>query len=112
MNRLSQLRDSAWPGTLFLLGLLLIWEVAARQVASPNFPGALTVLSKLGEVSPTLLREMGVTLWRAAAGLLLALVTMLPLGVFIGRFRALGDFIEPVIDMLRPLPPTLVPAAW
>ncbi|QDL37374.1 ABC transporter permease [Rhodoferax sediminis] len=112
MNRLSRLRDSAWPGTLFLLGLLLTWEVAARQIASPNFPGALTVLSKLGEVGPALLREMGVTLWRAAAGLLLALVTMLPLGVFIGRFRALGDFIEPVIDMLRPLPPlAIVPVA-
>lgn len=102
----------AWPGALFLLALLLIWELAARAIASPNFPGVLTVLATLKATGPELLREMGVTLWRAAAGLLLALVTMLPLGVFIGRVRAVGDFIEPLFDMLRPLPPlAIVPVA-
>jgi len=29
---------------------------------------------------------------------------MLPLGIFIGRVRSVGDYIEPVFDMLRPLP--------
>nr|WP_251031514.1 ABC transporter permease subunit [Paraburkholderia strydomiana] len=33
---------------------------------------------------------------------------MLPLGILLGRVRVLGDFFEPVIDLLRPLPPLAV----
>ena len=101
-----------WPGAAFVLFLFFVWELSARWVASPNFPGAFTVLSTLATAAPTLLTEMGITLWRAGAGLLLALVVMLPLGIFIGRVRAVGDFVEPLFDMLRPLPPlAIVPVA-
>jgi ABC-type nitrate/sulfonate/bicarbonate transport system permease component len=101
-----------WPGAAFLLFLFIVWELAARWVGSPNFPGALAVVSTLVTAAPTLLTEMGITLWRAGAGLLLALVVMLPLGIFIGRVRAVGDFVEPLFDMLRPLPPlAIVPVA-
>jgi ABC-type nitrate/sulfonate/bicarbonate transport system permease component len=101
-----------WPGAAFLLALLVLWEVSARMVASPNYPGVLAVLAALRGSWTTVWREMGVTLLRAAGGLLLALATMLPLGIFIGRVRAVGDFVEPVFDLLRPLPPlAIVPVA-
>ncbi|MFO1221206.1 MAG: ABC transporter permease [Burkholderiaceae bacterium] len=107
---MSEARDwrSAWQGAAFMLALLVVWELAARRAASPNFPGVLAVLDALRVSWAMLLQEMGITLLRAAAGLLLALVTMLPLGVFIGRVRAIGDFIEPLFDLLRPLPPLAV----
>jgi len=104
MKALSRIWSNAWPGALFMLALLAAWEITARRMASPSFPGALDMLSELRQFGPELLREMGTTLWRAAAGLFLALVTMLPLGIFIGRVRSVGDYIEPVFDMLRPLP--------
>lgn len=104
MKTVARIWHAAWPGTLFILALLVIWEVLARRAASPSFPGALAMLHELVQSGPEMAREMGTTLWRSAAGLLLALATMLPLGIFIGRVRAVGDYIEPVFDMLRPLP--------
>ena len=93
MNAWNRLVTHGWPGTVFLLGLLVAWEGTARYHASPNFPGALTVLSTLWGNGPTLIKEMATSLWRAAAGLSLALVLMLPLGIFIGRVRTVvnGD---------------------
>ena len=42
----------------------------------------------------------------------LALALTLPLGIFIGRTPRIGRFIEPAIDLLRPLPPlAIVPVA-
>ena len=112
MTSSSSFWGRTWPGAAFLLALLVLWELSARAVGSPNFPGVLAVLAALRDSWPSLCEEMGVTLARAAAGLLLALVTMLPLGIFIGRVRAVGDFIEPVFDLLRPLPPlAIVPVA-
>ncbi|MGH8310841.1 MAG: ABC transporter permease, partial [Steroidobacteraceae bacterium] len=53
-------------------------------------------------------RETGYSLQRAAIGFLLALGTMLPLGVFLGRVRAAGVLVEPVIEFVRPLPPIAI----
>ncbi|MDM0045630.1 ABC transporter permease [Variovorax dokdonensis] len=101
-----------WPGAIFMALLLLLWEWSARAVASPNFPGLLQVLGVLINDSAELAPQMAVTLWRAAAGFALALVVMLPLGIFIGRTPAFGRYVEPMIDLLRPLPPlAIVPVA-
>lgn len=106
--RLLRLNEFNWPGAVFLMGLLVLWEILSRLYPSPAFPGFLAVASALLSMTFVLLREMGFTLWRAAAGLALALITMLPLGIFIGRVRAVGDFIEPIFDLLRPLPPLAI----
>ena len=39
-------------------------------------------------------------LLRAAAGFALAAVTMIPLGIFLGRVRVIGVVLEPLMDML------------
>lgn len=106
--RILRFNEFNWPGALFLWGLLILWEILSRLYPSPAFPGFLAVVSALLSMTFVLLREMGFTLWRAAAGLALALITMLPLGIFIGRVRAVGDFIEPIFDLLRPLPPLAI----
>lgn len=101
-----------WPGALLALGLACVWELWARQVASPNFPGLLSVLDTLGADFADISREMGITLARAATGFLLALATMLPLGIYLGRTPRVAQFIEPVVDLLRPLPSlAIVPVA-
>lgn len=101
-----------WPGTVFIAGLLLAWELGARAVDSPSFPGAMEVARTLGADGGELLSQMLHTLWRAAAGFALALATMLPLGIFIGRTPRFAPYVEPLIDLLRPLPPlAIVPVA-
>ncbi|MEJ8856572.1 ABC transporter permease [Variovorax robiniae] len=100
------------PGIVFTLALLLAWEVSARAVASPSYPSLLMVLEKLVADAPVFVEQIGITLLRAAAGFALALVTMLPLGIFIGRTPRFGQYVEPAIDLLRPLPPlAIVPVA-
>jgi ABC-type nitrate/sulfonate/bicarbonate transport system permease component len=101
-----------WPGLVFTIGLLFAWEMAARSVKSPSFPGFLAVLQALTQDAANLVTQMGITLVRGAAGFALALAVMLPLGIFIGRTPRIGRYVEPAIDLLRPLPPlAIVPVA-
>lgn len=100
----------ALPALLLLLSLLLIWEASARLMASANFPPVTAVLLSFVDHGGAIALQMGATLKRAMAGLLLAIFTMIPLGIMIGRIRWLSDLLEPSIDLLRPLPPpTLAP---
>lgn len=106
------LRRLNWAGLVLILLLLLGWELSARAIGSPSYPGVTAVLQALLNDSSTFAEQIGVTLARAAAGFALALITMLPMGVFIGRTPRVGDYLEPAIDLLRPLPPlAIVPVA-
>lgn len=106
------LRTFNWPGLIFLLMLLIAWEFAARAAGSPSFPGFATVLRALVADLPVFAVQTGITLARAASGFVLALAIMLPLGIFIGRTARVARYVEPLIDLLRPLPPlAIVPVA-
>lgn len=96
-----------------LIGVIVAaWEISARIVDTPNFPGFSAVLVAWASEWRLYGSELATTLWRAAAGFGLALALMLPLGIFIGRVRSIGEFIEPAIDLLRPIPPlAIVPIA-
>ncbi len=101
-----------WPGLIFMAALLLAWELSARAIASPSYPSLALVLQTLVSDAPIFAQQIGITLGRAAAGFALALATMVPLGIFIGRTPRFGQYIEPAIDLLRPLPPlAIVPVA-
>jgi len=96
------------PGLLFLAGLAGLWQIAAFLAHSPTFPGFAAVVGALVVDRGELFGELGHTLFRAGAGFALALFTMLPLGILLGRVRALGDVVEPIIELVRPLPPIAV----
>lgn len=96
------------PGILFLTALAIAWQVAATMASSPSFPSLIAVVSALSVDRATLIAELGHTLLRAVSGFAIALVTMLPLGILLGRVRTLGDLVEPVIELVRPLPPIAV----
>ncbi|MBS0447776.1 MAG: ABC transporter permease [Proteobacteria bacterium] len=101
-----------WPGIVFMAALLAAWELSARAVHSPSYPGFLAVLHTLVTDAPVFLQQIGITLTRAAAGFALAFAGMVPLGIFIGRTPRVGQYLEPAIDLLRPLPPlAIVPVA-
>ena len=72
----------------------------------------MTVVATLIDDRGVLLNEVGQTPLRAAAGFGLALGTTLPLGIPLGRVRALGDIVEPVIELVRPLPPIAIIPVW
>ena len=100
--------DRSWPAWLLVFAIVLAWEFGARAAASPNVPSFGAVLGALLHNGTVIFPQMLQTLRRAMLGLLLAMVTMIPLGISIGRIRWLGDLLEPLIDLLRPLPPPAI----
>jgi NitT/TauT family transport system permease protein len=90
------------------LVLLCAWELAAQAYATPLFPGPLRVLAAFWTDLGRIAAEIGWTLLRATAGFAIALVTMVPFGILLGRIRLLGRLLEPLIDMIATLPPPAV----
>ena len=95
-------------GALSLLVLAALYEAVAR---SGYFAPAL--MPTLGTVAQTLfdsirdgsiLVHAGVTLYRVVAGFALAVLIGLPLGVMMGRFRAVENFVMPLTSALMPIP--------
>ena len=97
-----------WAPLILLGALLLAWEFGPRLYGSRDVPPFSTVLASLVTHGPEIAREVMHTLRRALTGFAIALVTMLPLGILIGRIRLLGDLLEPIVDLLRPLPPLAI----
>lgn len=101
-----------WLGFGFIVFLILVWQVFAISANSIFFPKSSDVWFYIVGDWQNLLSATLATLRRAALGFLIALVTMLPLGILLGRIRILGYLFEPVIELLRPIPPiALVPLA-
>ena len=102
------LSRSLWRGLAGLVLLLLLWELFAR---SGLFTQALTPpLSRIARVAwrilmdGSLLKNAGYTLGRVLAGLLLACLVGIPIGILMGRFRAMERFFLPLVSVLMPIP--------
>lgn len=96
------------PALLFAAFILLGWELSARGMASPHYPALSKVLIALAANAPEIASQIGHTLARASAALGLVLATMIPLGILMGRIQFLADLFEPVVELLRPLPPPAI----
>lgn len=60
----------------------------------------------------TLPRDAAVSLARVLAGFLAALVIAVPLGVFMGLWWPVKDSVNPIVEILRPVPPiAIIPIA-
>jgi ABC-type nitrate/sulfonate/bicarbonate transport system permease component len=99
------------PAPLVLTAIILFaWEVGPRYAGTGNFPRFSSVMAVFWQNADTIAIQSLETLKRASIGFSIALLTMTPLGIIIGRSRALSIFLEPLIELFRPLPPlALVP---
>jgi NitT/TauT family transport system permease protein len=95
-------------GGLTLLALAIVYEAVAR---SGYFAPAL--MPPLGIVWSTLIDSIAdgsmlvhaaATLYRVLVGFALAVFVGLPLGVLMGRFRAVENFVLPLTSALMPIP--------
>lgn len=96
------------PFVVLLVAIALAWEVSARLAGNVNFPAASAVMRQLMENRAVIATELVHTLRRCAIAFLLAVLVGLPLGIMLGRVRWLGRYLEPLLDMLRPLPPPAI----
>ena len=86
---------------------VLWWAYTALGLADPMFmpsPGA--VLERLGRwwTSEGLLTDIGISVWRVMAGFGASALLALPLGLYIGTYRPVQAFLEPLTDFIRYMP--------
>jgi NitT/TauT family transport system permease protein len=98
-----------WLGALAIFLALVIWEIIAAVIIRYPFilPAPTDVasafLNLLGH--GTLLLDLEASLIHFAIGLGFALLVGIPLGIAMGWNRRFDVFIDPVIELLRPIPP-------
>jgi ABC-type nitrate/sulfonate/bicarbonate transport system permease component len=101
-------------GLLTLVAVLVAWEVLSRtRVLNPQFfPPVTDILTTFfnlwaNNVFPP---HLAATLWRMALGYGLAVVLGVGLGLVMGRWQAVYDLFEPLVEFARPMPPVaLIP---
>src|SRR5271165_6625267 len=98
-----------FPGLAPLLAcvaLLLAWDMAARLVAIDSLPSPWPVLNEL----PRLLADREVLLnildsmRRMGTGFALAVLFSIPLGLMMGRSRAVASCANPLMMVIYPVP--------
>ena len=91
-----------------IVGLLIFYELVAR---SGYFPAVL--LPPLGKVvltlwttvtDGTMLHHAAATLYRVLAGMTLAVIVAVPLGVLMARYKSVENFCLPLASALMPIP--------
>lgn len=103
-------------GVLLILAILGLWELSSRlgwtsQLTLPPFSSVLATLGQL-LLSGELLSELFSSLWRMFVGYVISIVLGVTIGLLMGYFRAIYHLLEPITEVLRPIPsPAYVPIA-
>lgn len=84
-------------------GTLYRWDFYIRFT---NIPTPDEVFQKLLEVnrSDKFITNVGISVRRILSGFGIAILTAVPLGLVIGRYRVARDLLMPVFEVLRPIP--------
>jgi len=102
-----------WIGVVSIIGFVAIWAVvsASGLVREEFLPSPAKIVSASIEMlrdgyggSP-LWKHVGMSVMRAFAGFVAAVVLGVPFGILIGRHEILGAVVAPIIGFLRPIPP-------
>lgn len=92
--------------------LLLIWQLlfSVSQFDAALFPSPLMALQALCEMAAdgSLLVNIGTSMYRFAAGYISSVAVAVILGLILGRLPKVFQFIDPALQLLRPISPT----AW
>jgi NitT/TauT family transport system permease protein len=102
-------------GTIGIATLLAVWQVMAvayklEQILPPPLDVARTIFTTLTLntdrwlYGPNIYEHLGSSFLRAITGFAIAAAFAVPLGLFVGRFRVVREFVDPVIRSLYPIP--------
>jgi ABC-type nitrate/sulfonate/bicarbonate transport system permease component len=97
-------------------GFLVLWSLVSGAVVvlelfNPIFlPGPWVVIGKVVElgVKGQLWAHLGATMERVVVGFTTGAVLALVLGIVAGHVRVVRNVVEPIIELLRPIPPLAV----
>lgn len=89
------------------MGLVSLWEIAAfiidDQLTLPSF---LQVVSAFAENWWSILAEdLPISSLHFAIGMAGGLIVALPIGMIMGWFKLADNIMDPIVELLRPIPP-------
>jgi ABC-type nitrate/sulfonate/bicarbonate transport system permease component len=107
---------SRLSGVALIVFLLGCWEVAVQTgfAKSLSFPAVSEIFRSWGNLiaSGVILEQLGASLYRMFMGYAIAAVLGISVGLLMGYFRWIDNFLEPVVELLRPIPtPAYIPVA-
>jgi NitT/TauT family transport system permease protein len=98
-----------WLGVLAIVLAFVVWQFIAAVIIQYPFilPAPTDVFAAFVSLlqNGTLLLDMEASLVHFAIGLCLALIVGIPLGIAMGWSRRAESFFDPLIELLRPIPP-------
>jgi sulfonate transport system permease protein len=96
-------------GTLSLITAILIWQFIADKIIQDKFklPSFYDVLIAFSTVvkSGLVFTDMLTSLLHFSIGIAAAFVIGIPLGITMGWFKQIDRAIDPIIEIVRPIPP-------
>lgn len=94
-------------GLLTWIGIFALWQFASMKNNPDFFPGPVATFNGMLELSQdgSLIRYIGISLWRVMRGWLLGSVIAIPAGLLLGRITVLRKLIEPFLHFIRFIPP-------
>jgi len=115
-RRARERRRKMLRGAIGVLTLLVLWHVMSvaydlQQILPPPLAVARTIVNTLTLnyeqrwlYGPNIYEHLGASFVRAVSGFAIAAAVAIPLGLFVGRFVAVREFVDPVIRSLYPIP--------
>src|ERR1700745_1500534 len=91
---------------LACLGLLVVWQCASLALKNDSFPTALEAIRAIPSIlgDKESLINFAASLRRMAMGFGLAVMVSIPLGLLMGRSRAVATFFNPLLMVIYPVP--------
>ncbi|SFN60379.1 ABC transporter permease [Mycetocola miduiensis] len=104
---------------IVLAVLLALWQLATMAFPSPFFPQPIRIFERAallwlpgpnGVLTPSMLNDVLPSMGRVLLGFAISVVLAISLGVAIGLSRKFADYVDPIIQFLRAVPPpALIP---
>jgi NitT/TauT family transport system permease protein len=91
---------------LACFGLLFIWQLASLALKNDSFPTALEAIRAIPAIlgDKDSLVNFGASLRRMTIGFGVAVAVSIPLGLLMGRSRAVASFFNPLLMVIYPVP--------
>jgi NitT/TauT family transport system permease protein len=109
LNVFGKKLSDRWLGVLAIIAALLFWQAMATLVVKNPFilPSPVDVINAFLDLlkGNTLLKDIGVSLLHFGIGLGSALIIGIPIGMVMGYYRGVDAFLDPLIEIIRPIPP-------
>lgn len=100
--------EGKYLGVIAVLSVFIIWFLLTREglalIRSIKLPSPLMVVKALIRLKQVILFDMGATIARVLVGLSAGLILGILFGLLISFCRKLYNFLNPLIESIRPVP--------